>query len=235
MQKKKYNQTKEKKMSSKKITLALTIVLGLSLIGAIVFYLQVNPNLIQSAENVQVFRFVSTSMEPTILAGNYVLVDKQVNPRESSADYPDSDVIAFLKPSNTAEIIVHRIVSEEEKDGILYFYTKGDANGINKYPSIPTPAEYDPWQTDGVVGIREDLVVGKVVNYNYPIILFNLGFWLMIIISVIAAIAIIAFYFVNRSRKSQNRIKQLEERVKQLETEKTKVVNRSIILNWVIT
>ena len=42
-----------------------------------------------------------------------------MNPSELSADYPNSDIIAFQPSSN---IIVHRIVDKEDMEGILYFY-----------------------------------------------------------------------------------------------------------------
>jgi uncharacterized membrane protein len=94
------------------------------------------------------------------------------------------------------------------------------ANGINKYPDIPTSADYDPWQTDGVPGVSEDLVVGKVVNNNYPLMLFTIGFWLTVIISIVLGITLVAFYVSIALKKRQSRIRQLEERVRRLETEK---------------
>jgi signal peptidase I len=199
---------------------SLIIALGLSLVGVAVLYIQINPSVIYGTENVQVLAVASGSMEPTIMKGNYVLVDKQVNPRELSADYPNSDIIAFHEPSNIEDIIVHRIVAEEERAGTLYFRTKGDANGINKYPDIPTPADYDPWQTNGVPGVSEDLVVGKVVNNNYPFMLFTIGFWLMVIISIVLGITLVAFSVSIALKKRQSRIRQLEERVRRLEAEK---------------
>jgi signal peptidase I len=205
---------------SKIVTRILPIALGLLLVSTVVFYIEINPNVISGQENVQVFLFVSSSMEPTIIQGNYILVDKQINARELSADYPNSDIIAFHKPENPEEIIVHRIVAEEEREGILYFYTKGDANGLNKYPEIPTPSDYDPWNSRQ--GISENLVVGKVVDNNYPIMLLNSGFWLTLIVSAVLGIVLIALYFSNRSKKNRNRIRQLEERLEKLERKESK-------------
>ena len=200
---------------SKKTQRILLITLVLALVGMAFFYIQSNPNVIYGEENVQVFNFASGSMEPTIMAGNFVLVDKQVKASELSADYPNSDIIAFHKPSNPTEIIVHRIVAEEERDGTLYFYTKGDGNGFNKYPDTPTTTEYDPWNNGR--GVPENLVIGKVVDTNYPIIAYTLGFWLMVIISIIAGVGLVVLYVIDRSSKSWNRIQQLEERIEQLE------------------
>jgi hypothetical protein len=51
-------------------------------------------------------------------------------------DYPDSDIIVFYQTSERNELIVSRVVAAEEMDGELVFYTKDDANGVNKYPEI---------------------------------------------------------------------------------------------------
>ncbi|MGF3523256.1 MAG: hypothetical protein ACQXXJ_09235, partial [Candidatus Bathyarchaeia archaeon] len=38
--------------------------------------------------------------------------------------------------------------------------TKGDANGWNKWPATPSPAEYDTWAPSP---IPQDMIIGKVV------------------------------------------------------------------------
>jgi hypothetical protein len=98
----------------------------------------------------------------TLHIGDLIIV-QGLNPEALRTDYPNSDVIIFQKPSDINELIVHRIVEANEIDGVLYFRTKGDGNSPIKWPAIPSPSEYDPWKTDGVDGVREDLVVGKVV------------------------------------------------------------------------
>ncbi|MEJ5326888.1 MAG: signal peptidase I [Candidatus Bathyarchaeia archaeon] len=104
----------------------------------------------------------SHPFSPTLHIGDLIIV-QGVNPQELSADYPNSDIIVFKKPSNPDELIVHRIVAVDEINGTLYFRTKGDGNSHVKWPEIPSPSDYDPWGTNGVPGIREDYVVGKVV------------------------------------------------------------------------
>jgi hypothetical protein len=100
-------------------------------------------------------------MEPAIMEGNQILVDKQVSPRDLNVDYPDSDIIVYFRTSERKELLVSRIVTAEEIDGKLVFYTKGDANGVNMYPEMPSRTEYDPWP------VPEDLFFGKVVNTNF--------------------------------------------------------------------
>jgi signal peptidase I len=104
----------------------------------------------------------SHPFERTLHVGDLIIV-QGVNPADLSDNYPNSDIIVFHKPGDPTELIVHRVVAKEEINGKVYFRTKGDGNGINKWPSTPLPSEYDPWREDGVAGVSEDSVVGKVV------------------------------------------------------------------------
>lgn len=99
---------------------------------------------------------------PTLHIGDLIIV-QGVKPQELNAHYPESDIIVFKKPSDPGELIVHRIVAVSEINGTLYFRTKGDGNSHVKWPNTPSPLEYDPWDTNGIPGIRENYVVGKVI------------------------------------------------------------------------
>ena len=103
----------------------------------------------------------SHPFDRTLHIGDLIIV-QGVNPADLNANYPNSDIIVFRKPGNPDELIVHRIVAINEVNGKLYFRTKGDGNG-NKWPSTPQPVEYDPWEDNGVPGVSEDNVVGKVI------------------------------------------------------------------------
>jgi len=94
--------------------------------------------------------------EPTLHVGDLIIV-QGVDADDIKDTYPNSDIIVFHKPSNLGELIVHRVVAKEEKNGVTYFKTKGDGNGVHKWPEIPDLNEYDNWE------IPEDLVVGKVI------------------------------------------------------------------------
>ena len=148
-------------MASKIVIVALVLALTASVAGAAIYYTQINPQNSLDTEKFQVLTFVSASMEPTIMKGNKILVDKQVNPQDLSADYPNSDIIVFYRSSNLDELIVSRIVAKEETNGKLSFRTKGDSNGPNKYPNLPSIAEFDPWN------VTENLIFGKVADTNY--------------------------------------------------------------------
>ena len=85
-----------------------------------------------------------------------ILVIQPINPSDLKTDYPNSDIIVYNTQSHGR--IVHRIVSKIDDNGTLSFYTKGDGNSYNRWPSTPNAAEYDPWSP-----VPQDQIVGKVV------------------------------------------------------------------------
>lgn len=93
-----------------------------------------------------------------------VIIIQGVDAKGLNTNYPYSDVIVYRNPVNpSATPIVHRIVSSEEVDGVLYFQTKGDGNDT-PWPAVPSADEYDSnaiWHTGKA--IPQDLVVGRVV------------------------------------------------------------------------
>jgi len=133
----------------------------------------------------------SHPFDHTLHIGDLIIV-QGVNPKDLNADYPNSDIIVFHDPRNPDELIVHRIAAEEERNGVLYFYTKGDGNGIHKWPSQPSTAEYDPWGE-----VSQDLVVGKVVMripwVGHLVLFMRNSVGLPIIIALIILIVIIEF------------------------------------------
>ena len=130
----------------------------------------------------------------TLHKGDMIII-QGVNPADLNADYPNSDIIVFHKPEEPDELIVHRIVAKEERNGTLYFYTKGDGNGINKWPAIPSTSEYDPWNNGQ--GVPENLVVGKVVMripwIGHLVLFMRNSIGLPIIIILIIIIVIVEF------------------------------------------
>jgi signal peptidase len=130
----------------------------------------------------------------TLHKGDMIIV-QGVNPADLNADYPNSDIIVFHKPGDPDELIVHRIVAKEERNGTLYFYTKGDGNGINKWPAIPPTSEYDPWNNGQ--GVPANLVVGKVVMripwLGHLVLFMRNSLGLPIIIILIIIIVIVEF------------------------------------------
>jgi signal peptidase I len=149
----------------------------------------------------------------TLHIGDLIIV-QGVNPADLSADYPNSDIIVFHKPSYPDELIVHRIVAKEERDGAVYFYTKGDGNGVNKWPSTPTSSEYDPWNSGQ--GVPEDLVVGKVLMripwLGHVVLFMRNSIGLPLVIVLIIIIVIIEFIVpLLREKKPSEQQKEAQQ------------------------
>jgi len=151
----------------------------------------------------------------TLHKGDLIII-QGVNPHEFNVNYPNSDIIVFQdpqKPTDPSAKIVHRIVAVDEINGTLYFRTKGDGNSHVKWPDNPSPSEYDPWETNGVPGIREDLVVGKVVMripwLGHIVLFMRNSIGLLIVITLIIILALVEFIF-----PLLRRIKQLEQKKK---------------------
>ncbi len=67
---------------------------------------------------------LTDSMDPKIKSGD-VIICQEID----GEDVREGFVIAFFDPASKNDTVVtHRVVDIEEKDGILYFQTKGDAN-----------------------------------------------------------------------------------------------------------
>ncbi len=146
----------------------------------------------------------------TLHKGDLIIV-QGVNPEDLNTDYPNSDIIVFHQPGDQSELIVHRIVAVDEVNSTLYFRTKGDGNSATKWPNTPSTTEYDPWRTFGVPGVREDLVVGKVVMripWLGQIVLFmrnSVG--LPIVVALIIIIVILEFVLPLMKKKPSEKQK----------------------------
>ena len=95
----------------------------------------------------------------TLSVGDIIIV-QGVNVKDLNTNYPNSDIIVFHSPIN-GELIVHRIISSETVNGVIYFQTKGDGNG-NPWPQTPQ-TQLDPWDGYNPPGVPQNLVVGKVI------------------------------------------------------------------------
>jgi len=167
----------------------------------------------------------SHPFDQTLHVGDIIII-QSVNPEDLSADYPNSDIIVYQKPTlsgNTqATPIVHRIVEKYKVDGIWYFQTKGDGNGVN-WPTTPTSSEYDShtlWNTGQ--GIPQDLVLGKVVMripyFGWITLFMRSNSWaLPLMVMLILLLIVIEFVIpVVRAEKNKKRIEQQKDGVKEL-------------------
>ena len=167
------------KLASKKVLVALSVICFFCATFSAIIYILI----ISGSGNYQLFTMSSTSMEPTIMSGEIVLIDTNINPDTLRTFYPDSDIILFKKPSDQSELILHRIVYTIEGESVLYFYTKGDGNSATKYPDSPSAGELDPWNIGN--GTPESLIVGKFVDSIIPALFLVAGFLVLIILSLI--------------------------------------------------
>ncbi len=88
----------------------------------------------------------TSSMTPTILKGDMVVVEKnnilgmgvnETNPNNIKI----GDVIVYAKnASGTPELIIHRVVAINETGGQKYYTLKGDNNSVNDPKLVPTSA-----------------------------------------------------------------------------------------------
>ncbi len=122
-----------------------------------------------------------------------ILIVQGVNPRDLNANYPNSDIIVYRDTSNN-KLIVHRIAAVQEINGIMYFKTKGDANGPILWPDVPNYYDDIP----DARGVPQDLVVGKVVMRvpwfgHITLFMRNNPWGLPLVIALILLLVIIEF------------------------------------------
>jgi signal peptidase I len=134
--------------------------------------------------------------EKTLHKGDLIIV-QGMNPADLNANYPNSDIIVFHKPTDPEELIVHRIIASQEIDGTLYFVTKGDGNG-NKWPSTP---EYgiDNWGSSYPYGVPQNLVAGKVVMrvpwIGHVVLFMRSSIGVPIVILIVVSMIVAEFVF----------------------------------------
>lgn len=148
-----------------------------------------------------------------------LLILQGVAPRDLNTDYPNSDIIVFHQPGNPDELIVHRIVSAEEVNGVLYFRTKGDGNGFNKWPNIPQATDQDPWSIPPAAGVSEDQVVGKVIMripWAGHIVLFMRTTLGLVAVVILVALLLIIEFVIPEFKKKQKPTDSITEKKEEL-------------------
>lgn len=140
----------------------------------------------------------SDIFEQTLHVGDIIII-QGVHSEEINADYPNSDIIVYLNPTNPAATpIVHRVVAKYQQNGTWYFQTKGDGNG-HPWPAPVSTGEYDSnsiWHTGQ--GVPENLVLGKVVLriplFGHITLFLRSNSWgLPLIVAIILILLIVEF------------------------------------------
>ena len=110
------------------------------------------PILPVSSGNMRVFQLncdgLTRPFEPSQHVGDLIII-QGVNCSTVRVAYPNSDILVFHFPkSNSYDsggLVITRVVAKEEKSGMIYFRTKGDGQGIHKWPEILNVSECDTW------------------------------------------------------------------------------------------
>lgn len=135
-------------MSSRRI-LSIT---GTALLALIVlpFLVYAAPQLVGANHGYVV---LSDSMEPTIAAGDVVIVNEV-----PTANIDEGEIITFQRPGSETTKVTHRVIDVIHRDGNVYFRTKGDANEEPDAKLVPA---------ENVIG---------VVVFNIPMIGYVISF-----------------------------------------------------------
>lgn len=168
-----------------------------------------HPNEIPDFFGYKPFIVLSSSMEPTISAGDIAIV-KKTDVKSLKVD----DIITFQNSDGT--IITHRIVDIQTEDGKIYFVTKGDSNNI---------------EDQGLVDFN--LVEGK-----YLFKLAGLGNVAMYLQSPFGFITVLMVFFVifliyqsiisaRISKQQEEEKKELRAEIEKLKCEKKNQKNKS--------
>jgi len=152
---------------------------------------------------------LSDIFEQTLHVGDIIII-QGIDAEAINADYPNSDIIVYLNPTNPAATpIVHRVVSKYQENGVWYFQTKGDGNG-HPWPAPVSSGEYDSnsiWHTGQ--GVPEDLVLGKVVLrvplFGHITLFLRSNSWgLPLIVAIILILLIVEFVIPMLRTKKKN-------------------------------
>ena len=109
---------------------------------------------------------------PTLHIGDLLIV-QGIDANSVNFQYPNSDIIVFHAPKQDfygeERLIITRVVDKWEENGIIYFRTKSDGSGSDRWPEMPEASKCDYWNDcrgknytlNGM--ISDKLLVSKVV------------------------------------------------------------------------
>jgi hypothetical protein len=224
------------KKSWKKI-LNVLVLLAAIVIGFLGFWFGLKailnteyPILPVSTSNMCVFQSNCDSLahpfEPTLHVGDLVVV-QGVDARDVGFTYPNSDIVLFHSPKSdyydSGGLVITRVVAKEERNGIVFFRTKGDGVGGHTWPEISNVSECDRWNDyrENYTWndmISEKLLVGKVV-FRIPwigyIALFVQNPSGILVIIVLMIIILIAKFAIPTSKSKKAKVEP-ETNVKRL-------------------
>lgn len=118
-------------------SVAMTIVISVlaSLLAVIAVASRLSPAGQYTVFGHPVLAVASGSMAPAIRAGD-LIVDAPVTLANAS-DLRAGQVISFRAAPRSQTIITHRIIAKRDRKGVVYYRTKGDANGAADASAVP--------------------------------------------------------------------------------------------------
>ena len=146
---------------------------------------------------------LTESMEPDIKAGDLIIC--RVPTAEDIKNIKNDTVISFFDPAgNGTSIVTHAVYGEPfEKDGKLYFYTKGTNNN-----------------TEDRLPVCEDSIVGIYHGTRFPLI-GNIAMFMQSTAGLIVCIfvplgALVAYEFMRKSKQEKAKESDIESLMAEL-------------------
>ncbi|MEM0313641.1 MAG: signal peptidase I [Candidatus Bathyarchaeia archaeon] len=133
----------------------------------------------------------SGSMLPTLNIGDLIIV-QGVNPENICADRLKGDILVFRNPYNPSELIVHRAIKLEKRDGYYLITTLGD------YSRYGERDQFSPWNSS--------LLIGKVIARvpyigNLPLLFQAERSTFILLLAFIAAIFALTLFITSGEEK----------------------------------
>lgn len=194
---------------AKKVLNIITTVILVLLIALLIlmFYARASGHTV-SFFGFSFFRVSSASMEPTLMTGDIILVQKT-----SVTNIHKNDIVSYRGDEGEMDgkVVTHRVITEPENDnGTWFLQTQGDADGTVPDPKITS---------DQLVG--KYLVTIPLLGYLYSFFLTPVG--LVTIVSIILILFGYEMISLLVSYKSIDKLGvELEEELRASEVEKAK-------------
>lgn len=194
---------------AKKVLNIITTVILVLLIALLIFmfYARASGHTVSFFE-FSFFRVSSASMEPTLMTGDIILVQKT-----SVTNIHKNDIVSYRGDEGEMDgkVVTHRVITEPENDnGTWFLQTQGDADGTVPDPKITS---------DQLVG--KYLVTIPLLGYLYSFFLTPVG--LVTIVSIILILFGYEMISLLVSYKSIDKLGvELEEELRASEVEKAK-------------
>ena len=159
----------------------------------------VNPEKVPSFGGYSPLIVLSPSMEDTIMSGDLIIV-KSADPEEVQ----EQDIISFFDPDSTGTaVLTHRCIELVNKDGALFFRTKGDNND----------------SVDPTLAPSQNLVGKYITRIPFA---GSIAMWLqttpgLIVCVAVPIVLLVAYDLIMKKRYDKTKKKDTDDLLKELE------------------